>query len=58
MTRDSWTYRIAELSVHLGIAPSEFINMDNAMLTAIYKVLKKKAEDQKHANRSKRRHRG
>ena len=52
--RDTWTYRIAELSVNLGIAPSEFINMDKSLLSAIYDVLKRQAEDRKNANR----HRG
>ncbi len=51
--RDTWTYRIAELSVHLGIAPSEFINMDSSLLAAIYDVLKKQAEQQKNASRGR-----
>lgn len=53
--RDTWTYRIAELSVNLGIAPSEFINMDRSLLSAIYDVLRKQAEERKRANRSTRR---
>lgn len=53
MTRDSWTYRIAELSVNLGIAPSEFINMDESMLRAIYAVIKKQSEDRKNASRNR-----
>ena len=53
--RDTWTYRIAELSVNLGIAPSEFINMDSGLLSAIYDVLKKQAEERKRASRSARR---
>lgn len=52
--RETWTYRIAELSVHLGIAPSEFINMDRSMLSAIYDVLKRQGEAQKNANRGRR----
>lgn len=52
--RDSRTYRIAELAVNLGIAPSEFINMDESMYRAIYAVLKKQAEDRKHASRYRR----
>lgn len=51
--RDTWTYRIAELSVNLGIAPSEFINMDKSLLSAIYDVLKKQAEERKRASRSR-----
>ncbi len=35
--------RSGSLSVHLGIAPSEFINMDKSLLSAIYEVLKKQA---------------
>ncbi len=32
-------YRVAQLAVHTGIAPSEFINMDSTMLRAIQEVL-------------------
>lgn len=53
--RDTWTYRVAELSVNLGIAPSEFINMDRDLLKAFYAVIRKQAEDRKNASRSKRR---
>ena len=51
--RDTWTYRIAELSVNLGIAPSEFINMDRSLLSAIYDVLKRQAEERKRASRGR-----
>jgi hypothetical protein len=46
---------MAALSVETGIAPSEFINMDSDMLTAIMQVLSDRAKEIRNASRSKRR---
>jgi hypothetical protein len=46
------------LSIHTGIAPSEFINMDTDLLKAFYEVLKQQARERENANRGKRGRRG
>jgi hypothetical protein len=46
---------VAAISVETGIAPSEFINMDPDMLTAIVQVLTDRAKEIKNASRGRRR---
>jgi len=53
--RDSTLYAIASLSVELGIAPSEFIDMDPEMLRAIVQVLQDRAKEIKNASKRNRR---
>jgi hypothetical protein len=48
-------YTIASLSVETGIAPSEFINMDTDMYTAIIQVLSDRAKEIRNASRGRRR---
>jgi len=48
-------YTIASLSVETGIAPSEFIDMDTDMYTAIIQVLSDRAKEIRNASRGRRR---
>ena len=45
---------MAALSVETGIAPSEFINMDSEMFSAIIQVLNDRAKEIKNASRGRR----
>jgi hypothetical protein len=45
---------IASLSVETGIAPKEFIDMDQEMLRAIVQVLKDRAKEIKNARAATR----
>ena len=49
------TYTIASLSVETGIAPSEFMNMDTDMYTAIIQVLTDRAKEIRNASKRHRR---
>jgi hypothetical protein len=46
---------MATLSVETGIAPSEFINMDSDMLTAIVQVLSDRSKEMRNASKRHRR---
>jgi hypothetical protein len=46
---------MATLSVETGIAPSEFINMDSDMLTAIVQVLGDRSKEMRNASKRHRR---
>jgi hypothetical protein len=46
---------VAAISVETGIAPSEFINMDSDMLSAIVQVLSDRSKEIRNASRGRRR---
>ena len=53
--RDSITYLIAKLSVRLGIAPTQLLELDEVMLRNLIRVMQEDAKEMKDANRNKRR---